>query len=82
MKKLLLLFTTLLIIGCGEQPKIEKGDLVCECIIDSIQIKQSISTIEPDPMYIVYTNCGTKLQTYRNDIYHIGDTITYLYKKK
>lgn len=82
MKKLLLLPTFIFFMGCGERPKIEKGDLVCKCIIDSISVKQSVSTIEPEPTYIFYTNCNTKLQSYRDDVYHIGDTITYVYKKK
>ena len=82
MKKFFLLPAILFIMSCGETPKIEKGDLVCECIIESVQIKESISTIEPEPIYIYQTNCKTVLSTNNSDIYHVGDTITYVYKKR
>jgi len=82
MKKLLLLPTFLFFMGCGERPKIEKDDLICKCIIESVNSRQSASTIEPEPRYIYNTNCGTTLYSHREDVYHIGDTVTYVYKKK
>ena len=82
MKNFFLLPIILFIVSCGETPKIEEGDLVCECIIKSVQIKESMSTIEPEPIYLYQTNCNTVLNTKNSDIYHVGDTITYVYKKR
>ena len=82
MKILFLLPFILFTLSFEKTPKIEKGDLVCECIIESVQIKESISTIEPEPIYIYQTNCKTVLSTNNGDIYHVGDTITYVYKKR
>ena len=46
-----------------------------------MEVKEPHSTIEPNNQYFYYTNCGTHIITTRNDVYKIGDTITYVYKK-
>jgi len=61
--------------------KIEEGDIVKRCVIDSMFITDSPSTIEPGNRYHYRTTCGQTIVTRRNEVYHIGDTITYVYKK-
>ena len=70
-----------LVTSCNTPPKIEPGDKVVKCVIDSMEVKEPHSTIEPNNQYFYYTNCGTHIITTRNDVYKIGDTITYVYKK-
>lgn len=68
-------------LGCNVTPKIEPGDKVVKCVIDSMSMEGPHSTIEVNNQYHYYTNCGEKITANRNDVYHIGDTITYVYKK-
>lgn len=79
MRKLLLL--SLLFIGCGDPPKIEPGDKVVKCVIDSMSMKERASVMDIEPTFYYYTKCGERIITHRYDVYHIGDTITYVYKK-
>jgi len=81
MKKLILFSVLFLIIGCTDNNKIETNDVVKKCVIDSLEVRMERSTIEVGPFYIYHTDCGEVLQTRRNDIYKIGDTITYVYKR-
>ena len=82
MKKILLLSSLLLTIGCSQTPNtIEPGDTVVKCVIDSIEMKQERSTIEVGPYYTYYTDCGEKITTKNNLVYEVGDTITYVYKR-
>jgi hypothetical protein len=83
MKKIIFLSSLLLTLGCSQKPNtIEPGDIVVKCVIDSIDVKQERSSIEVGPYYTYYTDCGEKLTTKNNLIYNIGDTITYVYKRK
>jgi len=80
---IILVLITLLAIsiaGCSEVPKIEPGDKVEKCVIDSVYVTNSRSTIEPESIYHYKTSCGYVLVTKRN-AYKIGDTITYVFKK-
>ncbi len=61
--------------------KIEEGDIVKHCVIDSMFVTDSPSTIEPGNRYHYRTNCGQTFVTRRNDVYKIGDTLTFVYKK-
>ena len=70
-----------LLTGCENHNKIEPGDKVVKCVIDSTSIEGPRSTIEPYVRYCYYTKCGQRIVTNRSDIYKIGDTITYVYKK-
>ena len=70
-----------LLTGCENNNKIEPGDKVVKCVIDSTSIEGPRSTIEPYVRYCYYTKCGQRIVTERSDIYKIGDTITYVYKK-
>lgn len=81
MKKLILFSVLFSIIGCVNNNKIEPNDIVKKCVIDSLEVRMERSTIEVNPFYIYHTDCGEVLQTRRNDIYKIGDTITYVYKR-
>jgi len=71
----------LLFSGCGSQPTIEPGDRVVKCVIDSMSMEGPRSTIESNYHYYYYTDCGERVITNRNDVYKIGDTVTYVYKK-
>jgi hypothetical protein len=77
-----LFFGLIILTSCEDFGKIEKGDIVKHCIIDTVFVTQSPSTIEPGNRYHYRTDCGQVLTTRRNDVYKIGDTITYVYKKK
>lgn len=68
-----------LISGCGEVPKVEPGDEVEKCVVDSVYTTNSRSTIEPESIYHYKTSCGYVVVTKRNT-YKIGDTITYVFK--
>jgi hypothetical protein len=82
MKKLILFSVLFLVIGCTNNHKIEPNDVVKKCVIDSLEVRMERSTIEVGPFYIYHTDCGELLQTRRSDIYKIGDTITYVYKRR
>jgi hypothetical protein len=70
-----------LVTGCNPRPTIEPGDKVVKCVIDSMSMEGPRSTIESNYHYYYYTDCGERVITNRNDVYKIGDTITYVYKK-
>ena len=65
-----------------QHPKIEDGDIIKKCVIDTFYITQSPSTIEYGNRYNYITDCDEFVITKRNDVYKIGDTITYVYKKR
>ena len=67
--------------GCENRNKIEPGDKVVKCVIDSSWVKQPVAINELTPKYYYKTECGQVFSTDRDDIYKIGDTITYVYKK-
>lgn len=72
MKKIFII-PLILIFGCEyKQP----NQITKKCVIQSFKIKQSISTIEPQPVYLYYTDCGNTIKT--KSKYHVGDTITYI----
>lgn len=78
-----LLFSTMFLVACNfEQPKIEPGDVVTKCIIDSVWIVPPKSTLDFDLRYYYLTDCGNTLTTYNRQVYKIGDTITYVKKLK
>lgn len=82
MKKLILFSVLFLVIGCTNNHKIGPNDIVKKCVIDSLEVRMERSTIEVGPYYNYHTDCGEVLQTRRSDIYKIGDTITYVYKRE
>ena len=61
---------------------IEDGDIVKRCVIDTFYVTESPSTIEYGKRYHYSTDCDEFVITKRNDVYKIGDTITYVYKKR
>lgn len=77
MKNILLL--SLIITSCNYQ---KRKEVIKKCVITDIEVNVS-STIEPDPVYKLSTDCGDIIKLRRN-IYIIGDTITtrtYHYQK-
>ena len=71
----------LLLFSCQNRKTIDKNDVVNKCVIDNVTVSQPHSTIEFDNIYIYHTSCGEQISTTRDNIYRIGDTITYVYKK-
>ena len=65
-----------------EKPKIEKGDIVSICIIDSVWFEPSKSTLDFDGKFNYITSCGNKLTTRGKQYYQKGDTITFVKKVK
>jgi len=80
MKKLVYLLPLLILSSCVSKPTITKNDLVKKYVIDSIVQKPQISIMDYEPSYYVYLSCGDKFTTKRDDIYKVGDSITYVYK--
>ena len=62
--------------------EIEDWDIVKKCVIDTFYVTESPSTIEYGKRYHYSTDCDEFVITKRNDVYKIGDTITYVYKKR
>jgi hypothetical protein len=66
--------------GCQQKPLIEKGDVVEKFVVDSIVLLGPHSTIEPDMRYKYFMSDSSEFTSLNK--YHIGDTITYVYKKQ
>ena len=61
-------------------PKVEPGDDIVTCIVDSAYIKKPESVADYKPVHVFHTNCGHNLYSERES-YKKGDTITYIYKQ-
>lgn len=79
---ILIFFVVTIISVSNTSPKIEEGDIVKKCVIDTFYVTESPSTIEYGKRYHYSTDCDEFVITKRNDVYKIGDTITYVYKKR
>jgi hypothetical protein len=80
---LILLLITLSLTSCGGSEsdyKVTKKDSVVQCVVDSVWSNSSPSTIQPSNVYYFKTECGNTHCVNRN-LYKIGDTITYVWKK-
>ena len=62
--------------------EIEDGDVVKRCVIDTFYVTESPSTIEFGKRYHYSTDCDEFVITKMYDLYDIGDTITFIYKKR
>lgn len=83
MKKTFLILSCSLLLSCEtEKPKIEKGDIVSTCIIDSVWYSPPPSTIEFEGTFYYRTTCGNVLTTKARQSYLKGDTITFVKKVK
>jgi len=51
-------------------------------VIDTMYITESPSTIEFGKRYNYKTDCDELIMTRRSDVYKIGDTITYVFKRR
>jgi hypothetical protein len=81
--KNILLTLPLFLFSCSfEKPKIEVGDVILKCVVDSVWIEGPKSTLDFDVSFHYRTDCNTFLTTREGQYYHIGDTITYVKKKK
>ena len=69
MKKIFLL--SLIITSCNYQ---KRKELVEKCTLINIEVIVP-SIIEPDPIYVIITECGDTIRL-RRDIHKIGDVIT------
>ena len=66
--------------SCNQNDKITKNDLVVTCVITDLVIKQPTSILEIEPKFYYTTTCGEKIITNRDDVYHVGDTVKFVYK--
>lgn len=83
MKKTFLILTSLFLLSCEtKETKIEKGDIVSTCIVDSVWYEQPPSTIEFEGTFYYRTTCGNVLTTKTRQSYLKGDTITFVKKVK
>lgn len=82
MKLIFVILTSLILTSCFDLPKLEEGDTIKKCVIDTMIITESPSTLEHGKVYHYITDCGYRISTRRNTIYNVGDTITYIYKKR
>lgn len=83
MKKIFILLTVSFLLSCNKKEmKIEKGDVVSTCVVDSVWVKQPISTLEFEYRYCYSTTCGNKGYTKGRQVYCIGDTILFVKKFK
>jgi hypothetical protein len=78
---LILTFGLIYLLTSCDGPKIEPGDKVVKCTIDSTSIQLPQSVMDIEPKYCYYTKCGQRIITSRKNAYKIGDTITYVYKR-
>lgn len=67
--------------GCTNKRIVHEGDILKKCVITSFRVVEPRSTIEPGYRYRYYTECGEKITVSQKNLYHIGDTITVVYKK-
>ena len=70
------------ILNKSRYDEIEEGDIVTKCVIDTFYVTESPSTIEFGKRYHYSTDCDEFVITKRYDLYDIGDTITFIYKKR
>jgi hypothetical protein len=70
------------ILNKSRYAEIEAGDIVKRCVIDTFYVTESPSTIEYGKRYHYSTDCDEFVITKRYDLYDIGDTITFIYKKR
>ena len=68
-------------LGGNTEPKIKPEDTVTKCVIDSMSMEGPHSTIEVNNRYHYYTECGQRVTANRDNVYCLGDTITYIYKR-
>lgn len=83
MKKTFLILTSLILLSCEtKEKKIEKGDIVSTCVVDSVWYSPPPSTIEFEGTFYYRTTCGNVLTTKTKQSYLKGDTITFVKKVK
>ena len=70
------------ILNKSRYDEIEEGDIVTKCVIDTFYVTESPSTIEFGKRYHYSTDCDEFVITKGYDLYDIGDTITFIYKKR
>jgi hypothetical protein len=77
----LLFLVALNLTSCGKpKNKIQNGDFIIKCRIDSIHVLPQHSSIEPDRKWEYFTSCNTKIVGLSNS-YKLGDSVTYVLNK-
>ena len=59
---------------------VEKNDIQKKCVIDSVYLKPSKSTLDFDRIYVYHTSCNFNFHTRNVKTYEVGDTITLVIK--
>ena len=78
MRKVLVYLLCIIFLGCKQN--LPQTMYMKKCVINDITYNGFHSTIEPDPIWEIKTDCGLSLKTKNKDRYKIGDTITYYIK--
>ena len=79
MKKNIWWLFIFLVISCSENETKKYDNCgVIICVVDSIWIKQPISTLDFNIKYYYHTNCNKTITTYNRRVYNIGDTVVYV----
>ena len=81
MKKVIFFGLITLFTSCVNKFTVNDNDVVKKCVIKRFDITSPSSSIEPGYRYNYYTECGEKITVRQTNIYHIGDTVTLIYKK-
>lgn len=81
MKRLILITTIVSLTSCVNKLTVSNDDTIKKCVINRFDITYPSSTIEPGYRYNYYTECGEKITVRQTNLYHIGDTVTLIYKK-
>jgi len=82
MKKYIPILLLLLFSCSTKENKIGPNDVVKKCVIVSYTLSAPRSTLDFEPSVTFYTNCGESVTTKNKHAYRIGDTLTFVYKKK
>jgi hypothetical protein len=78
-KKLIFLLSVLLLSSCVNKLTLSDVKHVKKCVITDVTIEEPRSTIEIGNRFIYETECGQRITTNTNHLYHVGDTIVLIY---
>ena len=81
MKKIIIGLILFLITSCSYTNKKKSVGSVKKCVINEIEVRPEISTIEVGNLYVYHTDCGEVISSRSFDIHQIGDTIIYMDKR-
>lgn len=69
------LITLLFLILISCRPMVNKNDIQKQCVIDSVYLKETKSTLDFDKIYVYHTDCNFNFHIRNIKSYEVGDTI-------